>query len=157
MEKKRQYIILSVMVIAIVYGAVELLSARSGKASAPAAKTDLQSFIAQTMAGIGKDTASPYDAYVVSQAGKEWTRNPFAHSTLVADLKRAKSDKAAKPQFVYQGFIDGPRKVAIINNVEYTPGEAMEQEGFFVKAISPSLVVIENRKGRTEIKVPLSE
>jgi hypothetical protein len=48
--------------------------------------------------------------------------------------------------------------VAVINNTEYVAGEPLvDKEGFFVKKISSSSVVIENRREKTEFEIPLSE
>jgi len=161
---KRQGIILSVMALVILYGIYNLIVASKVKPAEPDANlsaADLQSFISQTTATIGGKMPSAFDMYVASRAGSMWESNPFYRKGGAEDSSRSRSKEIAPRQslFVYSGYIEtGSRKVAVINDTEYVSGDPLaDKEGFFVKKISPSSVVIEDRKEKTEFEVPLNE
>ncbi len=161
--KKRQGIILSVMALVVIYGFYSLIIASRVK-PAPNSNmkaAELQSFITQTSATIGSEMPSAYDIYVASRAGSAWENNPFYRKGPTEDFRRSRSKDNPSMQslFVYSGYIEtGTRKVAVINDTEYMTGDPLvDKKGFFVKKITPSSVLIENRNEKTEFKVPLSE
>ena len=160
--RKRQGIILSVMALVILYGLYNLIIASKVKLAEPNANmraVELQSFIAQTTATIGSEIPSAYDMYIVSRAGGMWGNNPFYRKGRAEYSNRSKDNASMQSLFVFDGYIEtGSRRVAVINDNEYVAGDPiLDKEGFFVKKISPSSVLIENRKEKTEFKIPLSE
>jgi hypothetical protein len=159
--RKRQSIILGVMALVVLYGLYDLIIASKVRLEAPDANiraVELQSFITQTTATIGNDMPSAYDMYIASRAGSMWGNNPFYRKSWDDQSSRPKDNVSMRSLFVFEGYIEtGGRKVAVINDVEYMAGDPLEKEGFFVKKISPSSVLIENRKEKREFKIPLSE
>ncbi len=152
------------MAIVIVYGLYNLVIASKLKLAAPNATmraSELQSFVTQTTATIGSDMPSVFDIYVASRAGSTWERNPFYRKGGAEDNSRSRPKEKAPLQslFVYSGYIEtGTRKVAVINDTEYVAGDPLvDMKGLFVKRISPSSVLIENRKDKTEFEVPINE
>ena len=159
--KKRQNIILGVMALVVLYGLYSLMIASKAKLAAPDAKiraAELQSFITRTSAAIGSEMPSPYDMYVASRAGGIWGRNPFYRKIVAKESSRSNEKTSMQSLFIFVGYIEtGSRKVAVINDAEYVVGDQLDKEGFYVKKISPTSVLIEDRKEKTEFEVPLSE
>ncbi len=158
---KRQGIILSVMALVILYGLYNFIIASKVRLAAPDANmraADLQSFITQTTATMGSEMPSPYDMYVASRAGSMWGSNPFYRKGGAGYGSLSKGTASLQSLFEFSGYTErGSRKVAVINDNEYLVGDPLDKEGFFVKKISPSSVLIENRKEKTEFEIPLSE
>jgi len=149
---KRRNIIVGMAILAVIYGLYDLtVSSRSkgGVRSGEKSAAELQAFVSQTAAESGGSAKNDFGAYVLNRAESPWARNPFFNEA------RA-SGGAQRPVFSYTGYIQArTRGLAIINNAEYQTGEQLEKEGYFLKEISPSRVIIENRPAKTEIAVPL--
>lgn len=162
-------IILAVMVVVIIYGVFDFLSPKSKQANTldPAARrAELTAFVNEFTAGLAKGASGKQDAYVVGKAQAEWVNNPFSDGKLYASWKGAKTPAtataataaAAKPVFTYTGFIEGEtKKMAIINDVEYGIGDAMDVKGYIVRYIFPDKVVIFHKGEKKTITVPLQE
>jgi hypothetical protein len=155
--KIRQRIVIGVMLLAVLYGLYDLTLGKRAKHASPDEKVrnaELQSFITQTTANIARDVPSAYNVYVASRAERGWGRNPFSGQAGLAGIEKPK-DAAL---FLYTGYVElAGRKVAIINNTECMVGDPLNKEGFFVKMISPSRVVIENRIEDTEFDLSIKE
>jgi hypothetical protein len=100
-----------------------------------------------------------FDRYMVERAEKPWGRDPFAMERSVSTtLAKDPAEAGAKQQFVYMGYIEmGNVIMAVIDNTEYRVGEMLNMDGYYLKAVTPSHVIIEKRKDKIEISVPLSE
>jgi hypothetical protein len=162
MEKlnKRQIIILTLMGIAVLYGAYEIFFAGpSGKKTAQVKVEDNQ--ISSSLAAVlANNPAEKNDAYIVARAETDWKKNPFWDRNLYKQWA-AKDDTAGSKtavKIVYSGFIDsGNKKMAIINGLEYGIGEKLDMEGYVLKNITPSKVRIENRNTGNKLEIPLQE
>lgn len=162
--EKRQMIILGVMVLAILYGAYELLSSKKKAPPVdPARKTaDLQSFVTDLSARTGADKTT---ALIFSRAEAEWLHDPFLDSKLSLAWARSKAAAASqsaagakKIEFVYSGYLSsGKKSMAVINGMEYKEGEPLDVAGFFLRSASPARVVIENRGLGTTLNIPMQE
>jgi type II secretory pathway component PulC len=163
--EKRQIIILGLTAIVILYAVVDFLmpNRRDTSAYMQQQTEDLNSFITTLTAGMGKDTSKNLRPLIFSRAEREWTRDPFLDETSYKSWVQVKvpiKEEAAAPkiEFVYAGYLEVDRKrIAIINGVEYTEGEALDIKGFVLKSVSPTRVVIENRGTRALLNVPLQE
>jgi len=152
---KRQNIILGIAVLALLYALYDVAvvsrqkSGTTGLASMGPA--DVQVFISQVASDI-RSAQTDFNAYVGSCAERPVGRNPFF-------VKERASGGPRRPEFFYTGYLEtSGRTLAIINRVEYLAGEQLEnREGFFLKEIAPSRIIIENRSAKTEIVVPLHE
>ena len=167
---KRQMIILGVMVIAVLYGLFDFAAPKK-KSSAPdmARKmAEMNTFVGDLTAGLGRDTTKNLTALIFSRAEKEWTQDPFLDAKSQRAWTVAKAPPpvkkegsvaaAPKSEFTYSGFLDtGYKKMAIINGIEYAEGENLEIKGYALKSISPTRVVIENRGTGATVTVPLVE
>jgi len=159
-------IILGVMGIVILCVAFYFLAPKK-KASEPnmtKKTTELNTFVTDLTAGLAKDTTKNLNALIFSRAEKEWRQDPFldAKSYLAWSKAReqAKAGAAApKIEFAYTGYLEvnGNKKMAIINGLEYGEGDDLDVKGFVLKSVSPARVLIENRSTGTAQKVPLQE
>lgn len=163
---KQQMIILAVMVIAIIYGAYDFMSSKPKKTiiSNPAGTSaDLSSFVSEFTAGLSKELPNKIDTYIVSRAEAKWAGNPFSDTKLYTSWKTAKEPAAPaaalqKIMFSYTGYMEGgARKIAIINGTEYSVGESLDVQGYSLKEIYPSRVVILNKRDKKTISVSLQE
>jgi type II secretory pathway component PulC len=112
---------------------------------------------------MGKDTSKNLRPLIFSRAEREWTRDPFLDETSYKSWVQVKvpikeETAAPKIEFTYTGYLEVDKKrIAIINGVEYTEGEALDIKGFVLKSVSPTRVVIENRGTRALLNVTLQE
>ncbi|HXW69774.1 MAG TPA: hypothetical protein VEJ88_09240 [Dissulfurispiraceae bacterium] len=155
--KKRQGIIVGIMALVILYGLYTVIASKARLTSPNAANraTELQSFVTQTTATVGSEMPSAYDMYVASRAGSPWGNNPFYRK---GENIGSRDLGSMRSLFIYAGYIEtGGRRVAVINDADYMAGEPLEKEGFYLKKISPSSVLIENRRDKTMFEIPISE
>ena len=111
-----------------------------------------------------KDISKAYK-YIIARAQTEWSKDPFLpseaalRSTSESEGYNDKGGTSARGlSFIYSGYINiSNQKLAIINDMEYEVGENLEQDGYFVKSISPNQVVIGVKKGNNTIVLPLQE
>jgi hypothetical protein len=163
----RQIIIISVMVIAILYAAYDFFIApRTKKVMVDTGKktAELEAFIAEVTANMLKGSLSANDAYKISRAEAQWTRDPFYERKAFRewvtskDPAKAGSGTTQKMIFNYSGYLKvKDKKMAIINGIEYEPGEALEMEGYVLQNIYQNKVVIINQKNGAKLNVPLQE
>ncbi len=161
------------MVLTVVYGIYALFFEGKSKGSTtPTAAIsatkqleNLNAFITKvaeaSRAGLSKE-----DKYIISRAESAWKQDPLTTVELTDipedEIKRQKQVvQVPGPQLnvAYTGFMQmGDRKFAIINGLEYTAGDELEQGGYIVRSITPSQVVIVST-GRSKKKFifPLEE
>jgi hypothetical protein len=163
--EKRQIIILAVMVIAILYGAYELLSTKKKGAPVDLAQktSELKTFVTGLTTGVGAER--DVTALIFSRAEKEWTQDPFldsqsqkawAQTRVVAQAAAGTGDK--KIEFVYSGYLGlGKKSMAVINGMEYKEGESLDISGFVLRSVSPARVVIENRGTGATLNIPMQD
>ena len=160
--KKREIIILVIAALFILYAGYEYLIA--GPASKKV-KTSTESVNINTSStgitkDLGKDKITDFDAYVIRRMEADWGKNPFWKKDLYKEWGNregvAKSGVLAK--IIYSGYVDsGKNKMAIINGLEYRVGEQLELEGYVLKQITPSSVLIFNKYTGNKEEIPLQE
>lgn len=155
-QKKRQVILIIGVVLAVLYGLYSVVIDKKTKDTGmnPQMQAkELKSFIEQTNMEITRHMPMSFDAYVINRARDDWGESLFLWKK--GNTKKTGSDADL---FIYTGFVDfGDRKAAIINDVQYKTGEALEKEGFIVRRILPDSVVIKNTLENTEFTIPLFE
>jgi hypothetical protein len=159
----REKVIVGLMVLTVGYGAIELLlPRRNAGLPLPAAAEGVNAFIAKVADTI-KGASSEASALVIRKAEAAWTQDPF----LEIRKPQAKPEAAAAAKdagrgpvnLIYSGFIEiGSRRMAIINGMEYEPGDIVNPGGFTLKSILPAkvLMIATNRDG-SPIELPLQE
>jgi len=160
--KKREIIILVIAALFILYAGYEYLIA--GPASKKV-KTSTESVNINTSStgitkDLGKDKITDFDAYVIRRMEADWGKNPFWKKDLYKEWGNregvAKSGVLAK--IIYSGYVDsGKHKMAVINGFEYRIGEQLEIEGYVLKQITPSKVLIFNKNTGNKEDIPLQE
>ena len=157
---KRQIIILAAASLIVLYGAYELLIAGpSGKkAKTAAAPVETVSFVSTLGNDLLKNKATGVDVYIAERAETEWGKSPFWEATSYREFVGKGPEVKGGPKIVYSGYVDtGRKKMAIINGWEYEAGEPLEIEGYILKRVTPSRVLIINRTTGGESYIPLQE
>jgi hypothetical protein len=163
---KRQTIILGLTALVALYAVVDFLIPKKKNTETELRQQteDLNSFTTTLAAGMGKDTSKTLLPLIFSRADREWTRDPFldepSYKAWVEVKAPIKKEVTAAPkiEFVYSGYLELDKKrIAVINGAEYAEGEALEAKGFFLRTVSPTQVVIENRGTKALLNVPLQE
>jgi len=162
---KRQIIILVIMGIVVVYGAYEFTfgsSARKAGTEIKSNSAEISSFVSGLTSELAKDLSAGTDAYIISRAEAEWQKNPFLERSLykvwTAREGAAAGKNIAAVKIIYSGYVDsGKKKMAIVNGVEYSVGEKLEIEGYVLKKITNSNIVVSNRNTGSEVEVHIQE
>jgi hypothetical protein len=161
---KRQIIIVVLMALFILYGVYEYLIAAPARKSVINTKNDaveINSFVTGLTNELIKDSATGVDLYIISRAESEWKNNPFMEKSSYREYSSkegAASGKSSAVKIIYSGFVDaGKKKMAVINGVEYGLGEQLELEGYVLKNITSSKVVLYNKNTGSEVSVPIQE
>ena len=156
----RQIIILGVAVIAVLYGGYDFFFAKSKKAAVVDTGKrieELNTFMAEMTVALGKDTPSPVDAHMIRRAEAGWARDPFYNRKTEKTWAGGAITQPKSP-FSYTGYVDaGKKKIAVINGNGYGAGDALDVDGYVLKAIDPARVTIYNRETRRTIDIPLQE
>jgi hypothetical protein len=163
---KQQIVILSIMGVVILYGVYVLFIAPRAKSTVVDAgrKTaEMGAFISDLSASVTRDQLSPLELNIISRAEAQWQRDPFfgrkAYREWVMVKEPARAGGGSQQvSFIYSGFLKiKDKNMAIINGVEYEAGEALEIEGYILKKIYQSKIVIENIKSGSKFDVLLQE
>ena len=162
--KKREIIILVIAALFVLYAGYEYLIAAPAskkiKTSAGADSVKVDTFASGIIKDLGKDKITDLDAYVIRRMEADWGKNPFWKKDLYKEWGNregvAKSGVLAK--IIYSGYVDsGKNKMAVINGFEYRIGEQLEIEGYVLKQITPSKVLIFNKNTGNQEEIPLQE
>jgi hypothetical protein len=154
----REKIIVGLMLLTVAYGIYALFFEGKGKSSTtPTAVVsatrqleDLNAFITK-VADASKAGLSEDDKYIITRAEAAWKQDPLTTVELTdrpedeINRQKRKIIETTGPQLdvSYTGFMQmGDKKFAIIDGLEYTVGDELEQGGFTVRSITPRQVVI---------------
>jgi hypothetical protein len=151
----REKIIVGLMLLTVVYGIYTVFFEGKGSVEPAAAISstidleNLNTFITK-IAETSKAGLSQADKYIIEQAETEWKQDPLVRVELTnrpeSEIQKSKEViKVSIPDLKvsYTGFMQmGNKTFAIINGVEYSAGDQLEQGGYMVRSITPSQVVI---------------
>ncbi len=152
---KRQMIIIALASVAVLYGAytyfVEpLLVAPQHLASLN--RAEIQSAIDNVRSELDKARPAPLEMYRLELAQGEMPDNPFYASSGQMEETPQEQTSTEGPLFTYGGFVEmGGTRLAIINGLDYMPGEELAEAGYFVTRIERNKVVIEKRDGDMKV------
>jgi hypothetical protein len=160
----REKIIVGVMLLTVGYGAIELLLPRAKTAKLPltAKSSDgLNAFITKVAAAVKGETSDAGDL-IIQRAENAWKQDPFLEirkPEAQAAMRPVKEPVRPPPNMVYSGFIEvGSKRLAIINGMEYEPGERLDPGGFTIQSVLPNKVIMSSSKAEsTPIVLPLQE
>jgi hypothetical protein len=160
--KKREIIILVIAALFILYAGYEYLIAgpASKKVKTSTESVNINTSITGITKDLGKDKITDFYAYVIRRMEADWSKNPFWKKDIYKEWVNregvVKSGVLAK--IIYSGYVDsGKNKMAVINGLEYRLGEELELEGYVLKQITPSSVLIFNKYTGNKEEIPLQE
>ncbi|KAF0157764.1 MAG: hypothetical protein FD159_1340 [Syntrophaceae bacterium] len=157
---KRQIIILAITALVALYAAYDLLIAGSmgEKTKIEAKPAEIESFVNAIRNDLVKTKTTSEDIYIATRAEMEWSRSPFWEKTSYLEFVGKETSGVVTAKIIYSGYVEaGRKKMAIINGWEYEAGESLDIEGYSLKSISPSRVLIVNRNTFSELSVPIQE
>lgn len=163
---KREKIIILVMLLAIVYGALNYILSGDDKGSifkTEKRKESLNKLVTDVAQNITENAMFQLDNYIVQQASTPWEQNPFyvPPENKAVEISQEEMQAIAQKEIVeanlnYAGYIQiGPTTLAIINGTEYEAGESLDTPGYRVKAIYPQKVLITKESDAQELIIPL--
>jgi hypothetical protein len=163
--EKREIIILVVAALFILWGGYTYFIAPSGKkvkTAAPAttaAPVKAESFAGEINAELTKNKISDFDKYVIKRAGMNSRKDPFLKKDLYrAWIEKDNKGNSAIAKMIYSGYVDSRKSIiAIINGVEYRAGEKLVEEGYILKQITPSKVLIFDKRSGSNLEIPIQE
>lgn len=158
---KREIIILLLMAVVVLAGVYMVFFGGPPGSSDRLAQADLQALeqaMGDLRTGLAKVEISEAEAFAVDQAEVPWREDPFYDKTYVSRSASESEEAAMRPQFTYSGFLAmGGRMTAIINGMEYQPGDELEMGGYIVGSIHPDRVILRIKGLDEEITVPYEE
>ena len=157
---KRQIIILSIAALFVLYAAYEYLIARPAakKAKDEADSAQVDTVVNDLKKDLIKNIVAGVDAYIITKAEANWEKNPFWERQAYREWAAKDGTGSSQDKIIYSGYVDsGKRRLAVINGYEYREGEKLEMEGYLLKSIKPSRVLIVNKNTGNEIEVPIQE
>jgi len=158
--EKRQIIILAIAALFVLYAIYDLLIAgpAAKKAKSVVQPAEIEAVVNTLSSDLMKYKAGGVDAYLAKRAETDWGKSPFWERESYRVFAGNKEGGVAGVKFIYSGYVDtGREKIAIINGVEYQPGEALEIEGYELKGVMPESVLIVNRRTGSQLSVPMQE
>ena len=161
----REKIVVCAMVLALLYGALEFFlfsPAKKARMAAENRRQDLNTFVAGLTQEIAAKNITGIDRYLLERATTQWRQDLFFDAPLDAFAKSGETtaDKGVPEEvpFTYSGYMEmGKKKTAIISGLEYGPGDELGEGEYLVRAIYPNRVILESKKGKREIILPLEE
>ena len=163
--KKREIIILAVAAVFVLYAGYEYLIAgpasKKVKTSASADSVKVDSFVNDTIKDLSKEKLTDSEAYMIKRMAAEWGKNPFWKKDLYkawVNREGLAKGSGTLANIIYSGYVDsGKNKMAVINGFEYRIGEELEIEGYVLKQITPSKILIVNKYTESKEEIPLQE
>jgi hypothetical protein len=163
--KKREIIILAIAALFVLYAGYEYLIAgpasKKVKTIASADSVKVDTFTSGITKDLGEDKIGDLDAYVIRRMETDWGRNPFWKKDLYKDWVNREGvakGNGVLAKIIYSGYVaSGKNIMAVINGFEYRIGEQLEIEGYVLKQITPSKVLIFNKNTGNKEEIPLQE
>jgi len=157
---KRQIIILVIMGIAILFAAYDFFAGRSvlKKNNMGPQPIEIESFVTSISNDVVKDKIASVDTYTIKTAEMEWTKNPFWTRAEYREFAGNETGGGLAAKIIYSGYVDsGRKKMAVVNGFEYEVGDHLEIEGYVLKSVTPSKILIVNRDTGSELIIPIQE
>jgi hypothetical protein len=161
---KRQMIILGVMILIVFYGVYTLMPSKAKQSFEDTGKklAELKTFISTINATLAKEQTGADDR-VIGLAEAGWSANPFYDKKAYKDWATSKGlekteEASQKLNIRYTGYVEGGKaRLAIINGTEYMTGDTIGLEGYVLREILPTKVIIQGRTDKKKIEVPVQE
>jgi len=141
---KREKILVGLMIAALLYGGFELLFSGLDPERPESGLDSAQQTARQVSEQIQQAELEPARARIIELAGQQWENDPFYQMPENQyPVNTGPQENPDTEGFRYSGYLKaGNFEMAIINGVEYAPGEKIETRGAVVDRISPEKVVL---------------
>ncbi len=162
---KREKIIVLALILTALYGLYSLVFAPTSASGPQDSHPEIEALKAFTR-NLAKEMDATNDKskalYIIEKAAAAWYAEPFLQNDLPRDgvkvPKELPASPAGAPRWHFSGFLEaGPKRLAVINGMEYEEGEWLEDGGHKVAQILPTHVVIEVLETQVKTIVPLDE
>ena len=166
---KREKILVGLMVVALLYAGFELVYRLVE--TGPEIQQQVDAAGTQELAAIAgqamqEASLEERQLHVLKAASAPWVDSPFAVLPTPAvdpeevdtDFEVVDAPEDRRIPLFYSGYMEmGDRRLAVINGIEYRPGEEMSIAGLILESIEPHQVVVRCTQ-RQEVKtVPYEE
>ena len=159
--KKREIVILAIAALFVLYALYVYLIAdrlKSKKVESTTESVKIETSIAGINDDLNKNKLSDFDNYIIKRAPVGWGKNPFLNRDLYRALIAKDIGGGAAVKIIYSGYVDSGKKImAVLNNIEYRIGEELKEEGYILKQITPSKVVIFEKQTGSNLEIPIQE
>ena len=159
---KREKILIGLSLVAVIYGIYIWFLSSPQQAATTFSENDpkaLKAFILKVAEKTSK-RLSKSQAYVLRKAEAQWKQDPLIQIEPKAPEEvEDRQEPVLTSEANYTGFLRmGDKRLAIINGMEYEAGDILEPDGFIIRSISPSRVVVAppGKKKKTLI-LPMEE
>ena len=159
---KREKILVGLSLVAVIYGIYIWFLSSPQQATTAFGDNDqkaLKAFILKVAEKTSK-RLSKSQAYVLRKAETQWKQDPLIQIEPKAPEEvEDRQEPVLTSEANYTGFLRmGDKRLAIINGMEYEAGDILEPDGFIIRSISPSRVVVAppGKKKKTLI-LPMEE
>jgi hypothetical protein len=164
---KREKIIVSLMVATVLLGGyLYSLPGTTDNQRAVEMQLDASTteFVHKVIQKFKQDTTLAVELFAIRSAERKWEKDPFldSHAQLSDTPRRRVFEKTpatddARLNLVYAGYVEvGSQRLAIINGMEYTTGETIDDQGYYVRRIQPHRVEIGKRNAPDVILLKLT-
>jgi hypothetical protein len=146
---RREKILVGIAAAAVIAGALVSFSGSPSDTgrSTQQEKRDIAEWAAAVRQSVARADAGRLQTRTLQAAEKTWDRDPFYHRHVKAKAD-AGSQTASRPGFSYTGYLEyGETSLAVINGMEYAPGDRLQAGNFVLERATPQKVVIQGRHG----------
>lgn len=161
----RSILIVSVAVIALIYGAFQYLP-KIMKSGQTAVKTtdpliEVQNVVALAVTELTQNEVTDPELYAIKAASNTWKGNIFVRSNLaLSATKGVVATEQQGPAFHYTGYLKlNGTMVAFIDGIEYQVNDELESGGYTVQSIEKTHVTLKPKGPSVgkEVVVPIEE
>ena len=118
-------------------------------------RKDFTALITSVQLNLNKGELTDREENILSATSTEWSRNPLRVRPL---FPHGDGSSPAIPLPTYMGFINtGSEPIAIINGIDYRPGETVQGGEFQVAQIYPEYVELLRRGATDPVDVPIEK
>lgn len=161
--EKREIVILAIAALLVLYALYVYVIADRQKAKKDATgggNAKMETIMSGFTDELNKNKLSPFDHFVIERAQMGWMKNPFLNRDVYRKwlAKDSGGIGATALKIIYSGFVDtGENRLAVLNGIEYRIGEELKEQGYILKNIAPSKVIIFDKKAGNNLEIPLQE
>lgn len=161
--KKREIVILAIAALFVLYALYVYLIAdrqKEKKDETSGGNAKIETIMSGFIDELNKNQLSHFEQYVIERAQMSWVKNPFLNRDLYRKwlAKDSGGVGMAVLKIIYSGYVDtGENRLAVLNGIEYRIGEELHEKEYILKNITPSKVIIFDKKAGNNMEIPIQE